>query len=158
MSTIYDFTVKGNKGEDVDFNQFKGKVLLIVNTASKCGFTPQYKGLEELYLKYEAYGFVIVGFPCDQFLHQEPGSDREISSFCELNYGVSFPLMKKTNVNGKDAAPIYKYLKSKTKGIFGSKIKWNFTKFLISGDGKIIRRFSPLKSPQSIEKYIVDML
>lgn len=158
MKTIYDFTAKGNKGEDIDFSQFKGKVLLIVNTASKCGFTPQYKGLEELHKKYKDLGLVIIGFPCDQFGHQEPGNDKEIASFCELNFGVSFQLMAKADVNGENASPIFKFLKNKTKGLFGKRIKWNFTKFLISKDGTVIKRFSPLKSPVSIEQNIKEML
>lgn len=158
MKTIYDFTAKKNKGKDMDFTQFKGKVLLIINTASKCGFTPQYKGLEELYKKYKDQGLAVIGFPCDQFGHQEPGSNEEIASFCEMNYGVSFPIMEKIEVNGKNASPIFKYLKSKAGGLFGSRIKWNFTKFLISRDGQTIKRFSPIKNPKSLEKYIEKML
>ncbi|HMM01921.1 MAG: glutathione peroxidase [Dysgonomonas sp.] len=158
MKTIYDFTAKNNKGKDMDFTQFKGKVLLIINTASKCGFTPQYKGLEELYKKYKDQGLAVIGFPCDQFGHQEPGSNEEIASFCEMNYGVSFPIMEKIEVNGKNASPIFKYLKSKAGGLFGSRIKWNFTKFLISRDGQTIKRFSPIKNPKSLEKYIEKML
>lgn len=156
--SIYDFVVKGNKDQDVDFGQFRGKVLLIVNTASKCGFTPQYKGLEELYRKYKDKGLVVIGFPCDQFLHQEPGNDAEIASFCELNYGVSFPLMKKIDVNGDNASPLYKHLKSRAGGLFSSRIKWNFTKFLISRDGQKVKRFSSMKTPEAIEKYIQEML
>lgn len=158
MKTIYDFTAKNNKGKDMDFTQFKGKVLLIINTASKCGFTPQYKGLEELYKKYKDQGLAVIGFPCDQFGHQEPGSNEEIASFCEMNYGVSFPIMEKIEVNGKNASPIFKYLKSKAGGLFGSRVKWNFTKFLISRDGQTIKRFSPIKNPKSLEKYIEKML
>ena len=158
MKTIYDFTAKNNKGKDMDFTQFKGKVLLIINTASKCGFTPQYKGLEELYKKYKDQGLAVIGFPCDQFGHQEPGSNEEIASFCEMNYGVSFPIMEKIEVNGKNASPIFKYLKSKAGGLFGSRIKWNFTKFLISRDGQTIKRFSSIKNPKSLEKYIEKML
>lgn len=158
MKTVYDFTAKNNKGKDMDFTQFKGKVLLIINTASKCGFTPQYKGLEELYKKYKDQGLAVIGFPCDQFGHQEPGSNEEIASFCEMNYGVSFPIMEKIEVNGKNASPIFKYLKSKAGGLFGSRIKWNFTKFLISRDGQTIKRFSPIKNPKSLEKYIEKML
>ena len=158
MKTIYDFTAKNNKGKDMDFTQFKGKVLLIINTASKCGFTPQYKGLEELYKKYKDQGLAVIGFPCDQFGHQEPGSNEEIASFCEMNYGVSFPIMEKIEVNGKNASPIFKYLKSKAGGLFGSRIKWNFTKFLISRDGQTIKIFSQIKNPKSLEKYIEKML
>lgn len=158
MGTIYDFTAKANNGKDMDFDQFRGKALLIVNTASKCGFTPQYKGLEELHKKYAGEGLVVIGFPCDQFGNQEPGSDNEIASFCEMNFGVTFQLMKKTDVNGKNAEPIFKFLKDKTGGLFGKKIKWNFTKFLISRDGQTIERFSPLKSPASLENKIIALL
>lgn len=158
MKTIYDFTAKSNKGKEVDLSQFKGQVLLIVNTASKCGFTPQYKGLEDLYKKYKDQGLAIIGFPCDQFGHQEPGNNEEIASFCEMNYGVTFPIMEKIEVNGEQASPIFKYLKSKAGGLFGSRIKWNFTKFLISKDGQVIKRFSPIKNPKSLEKLIERML
>ena len=126
---------------------YRGKVLLIVNTASKCGFTPQYKGLEELYQKYRKQGLEILGFPCDQFGHQEPGSDKEIRSFCELNYGVTFPLFSKIEVNGKNQHPLYKHLKAEAGGIFGDDIKWNFTKFLVSREGKVLDRFASLTSP-----------
>lgn len=158
MKTIYDFTAKSNKGKEVDLSQFKGQVLLIVNTASKCGLTPQYKGLEDLYKKYRGQGLAIMGFPCDQFGHQEPGNNEEIASFCEMNYGVTFPIMEKIEVNGEQASPIFKYLKSKAAGLFGSRIKWNFTKFLISKDGQVIKRFSPIKNPKSLEKLIERML
>ena len=158
MESIYDFTVTDNHGKDFDFSLLKGKVLLIVNTASKCGFTPQYKGLEELYKKHKETGLVVIGFPCDQFAHQEPGDDAEIASFCQLNYGVTFPLMKKIEVNGDGAAPIYQFLKSKTSGLLGDRIKWNFTKFLISRDGETILRFSSMKKPESLEKPINEML
>lgn len=158
METIYDISIMNNKGDEIDFSQFKGKVLLIVNTASKCGFTPQYKGLEELYRKHKDNGLVVIGFPCDQFGHQEPGDDAEIATFCELNFGVTFPLMKKTDVNGDNASPVFKYLKDKTGGLFGKKIKWNFTKFLVSRDGRKIKRFSPIRSPASLEDKIISML
>lgn len=158
MNTIYDFTATANDGEEINFAQFKGKVLLIVNTASQCGFTPQYKGLEELHKKYEAAGLVVIGFPCNQFGQQEPGSDNEIASFCEVNFGVTFQLMKKIDVNGKNALPLFKFLKDKTGGFFGQKIKWNFTKFLISRDGQTIKRFSPIKTPASLERQIIEML
>ena len=158
MKTIYDFTAKSNKGEEVDFAQFEGQVLLIVNTASKCGFTPQYKGLEELYKKYNEQGLTVIGFPCNQFGHQEPGDSGEIASFCEMNYGVTFPIMEKIEVNGEQASPVFKYLKSRTGGFLGSRIKWNFTKFLISKDGQVIKRFSPVKNPKSLEKSIEKML
>lgn len=158
METIYDFTAQSNKGKEIHFGDFKDHVLLIVNTASKCGFTPQYKALEELYAKYKDQGLVVIGFPCDQFGHQEPGSDEEIASFCEVNFGVTFPLMAKVEVNGNNASPIFKYLKKNTGGFFGSRIKWNFTKFLISKDGQTIERFSPVKAPMSLESSIIKML
>lgn len=156
--TIYDFIVKGNAGQDVDLAQYRGKVLLIVNTASKCGFTPQYKGLEYLYQKYKDKGLVILGFPCNQFANQEPASDGDIASFCELNFGVTFPLMKKVNVNGKEAAPVYKFLKKKASGFLFSGIKWNFTKFLIDKDGQTVKRFSPITKPESLEADILKLI
>ena len=158
MATIYDFKARNNKGAEVDFADYKGKVLLIVNTASKCGFTPQYDGLEDLWKKYKDQGLVVIGFPCDQFAHQEPGSDAEIAEFCRLNHGVTFPLMSKIDVNGDNAHPIYKYLKAETKGLFGSAIKWNFTKFLISRDGTRIERFAPMATPASLEDKIKALL
>ncbi len=158
MATIYDFTALSNKGTEVNFKEFEGKVLLIVNTASKCGFTPQYDGLEALYRKYKDQGFVVIGFPCDQFAHQEPGSDAEIAEFCRLNHGVTFPLMAKIEVNGDNAHPIYKYLRTAAKGTMGNAIKWNFTKFLISRDGATVKRFSPMTKPEAIEKDIEGLL
>ena len=158
MASIYDFKALNNKGSEVDFADFKGKVLLIVNTASKCGFTPQYDGLEALWKKYKDQGLVVIGFPCDQFAHQEPGSDAEIAEFCRLNHGVTFPLMSKIEVNGDGAHPIYKYLKSETKGLLGGAIKWNFTKFLISRDGTKIERFAPMAKPESLEDKIKALL
>ena len=158
MTTIYDFKALNNKGVEVDFADFKGKVLLIVNTASKCGFTPQYDGLEDLWKKYKDQGLVVIGFPCDQFAHQEPGSDAEIAEFCRLNHGVTFPLMSKIDVNGDNAHPIFKYLKSQTSGLLGRSIKWNFTKFLISRKGNIIERFSPMTTPASLEAKIQSLL
>ena len=158
MATIYDFKALNNKGAEVDFADYKGKVLLIVNTASKCGFTPQYDGLEELWKKYQDKGLVVIGFPCDQFAHQEPGSDAEIAEFCRLNHGVTFPLMSKIEVNGDDAHPIYKYLKGETKGLLGSAIKWNFTKFLISRDGTKIERFAPTVTPAALDEKIQALL
>ena len=158
MATIYDFKALNNKGAEVDFADYKGKVLLIVNTASKCGFTPQYDGLEDLWKKYKDQGLVVIGFPCDQFAHQEPGTDAEIAEFCRLNHGVTFPLMSKIDVNGDDAHPIFKYLKSQTSGLLGRSIKWNFTKFLISRKGNIIERFSPMTTPASLEAKIQSLL
>ena len=158
MATIYDFKALDNKGKELDFAQFEGKVLMIVNTASKCGFTPQYDGLEALYQKYKDQGLVIIGFPCDQFAHQEPGSNEEIAEFCRLNHGVTFQLMSKIEVNGKNAHPIYEYLKGAAKGTFGNAIKWNFTKFLISRDGQTVKRYAPTVKPEDMEKDIVELL
>ena len=155
---IYDYKAINNRGVETDFAQYKGKVLMIVNTASKCGFTPQYDGLEALYRKYKDSGLVIVGFPCDQFAHQEPGTDAEIAEFCRINHGVTFPLMSKIEVNGDGAHPIYKYLKAETKGLMGGAIKWNLTKFLISRDGTLIKRYGPAVKPEKIENDIVEML
>jgi len=158
MATIFDFKALNNKGEEVDFSQYMGKVLLVVNTASKCGFTPQYDGLEALYQRYKDLGLVVIGFPCDQFAHQEPGSNEEIAEFCRLNHGVTFPLMAKIEVNGEKAHPIYQYLKKAAKGTFGSGIKWNFTKFLISRDGQSVKRYGPAYPPKAMEKDIQDFL
>ncbi len=158
MASIYDFKAIRNNGSELDFADYKGKVLMVVNTASKCGFTPQYKGLEALYQKYKDQGLVILGFPCDQFAHQEPGDDAQIAQFCELNFGVTFPLMKKIDVNGDNADPVFKFLKSKTRGLLGSSVKWNFTKFLISRDGSRIERFAPVTTPESLDKKIADWL
>lgn len=151
-SSIYDFSMPDLQGTLTHLSEFKGKVLLIVNTASKCGFTPQYEGLEKLYEKYKDQGLEILGFPCNQFGHQEKGSDEEIASFCQLNYGVSFPMFSKIEVNGDGAAPLYKLLKKQAPGILGSEaIKWNFTKFLIGRDGKVIKRFATATKPDAIE-------
>ena len=158
MEKIYDFKALTSKGKELDFADFKGKVLLIVNTASKCGFTPQFAGLEELNQKYKNQGLVVIGFPCNQFASQDPGTDSEIEGFCQLNYGVTFQIMKKINVNGKDAHPIFKYLKEQTKGLLGSSIKWNFTKFVISRDGETIKRYAPTTKPKDIEDDIKAML
>ena len=158
MITIYDFKALTSNGKELDFNQFRGKVLLIVNTASKCGFTPQFAGLEELNQKYKDKGLVILGFPCNQFAHQDPGSDEEIANFCQVNYGVTFQMMKKIDVNGPNEHPIYKFLKEKTKNILGEDIKWNFTKFLISPDGNTIKRYAPTVKPSRMEKDIEEML
>ena len=156
MAKIYDFKALGNKGLDFDFSQFEGKVLMIVNTASKCGFTPQYDGLEALYQKYKDQGFVIVGFPCDQFAHQEPGSDEQIAEFCRINHGVTFPLMKKVDVNGKDAHAMLKGISKSVEK--DSDILWNFTKFLINRDGTIVKRFPPVTTPEEMENDIKAML
>ncbi len=154
MPSVYDFSVKLNSGEEKPLADYRGKVLLVVSTASKCGFTPQYKGLEELYQKHHAQGLEILGFPCDQFGHQEPGSDAEIKSFCELNYGVTFPLFAKIEVNGDGADPLYKFLKSQAGGILGEGIKWNFTKFLVGRDGEVLERFASVTTPSALESKV----
>ena len=158
MTTIYDFAALTNRGVEKSFADYRGKVLLIVNTASKCGFTPQYKELEALYQKYKDAGLVVIGFPCDQFAHQEPGTDTEIEQFCQINFGVTFPLMKKIEVNGENEHPIYTFLKAQVGDCFGRNIKWNFTKFLVSRDGSVIKRYAPATQPMKIEKDIVEML
>lgn len=157
-SNFYQFTARSLQGKDVAMEDFKGKVILVVNTASKCGLTPQYEGLESLYKKYADKGLVVLGFPCNQFANQEPGDEKEISSNCLINYGVSFPMFSKVDVNGNHAHPIFKYLKQELKGVFGNSIKWNFTKFLIDSDGKPIKRFAPITKPEKIESYIRSML
>ena len=154
--TIYQHTVASNTGDAIPLEHYEGKTLLIVNTASKCGFTPQYKGLESLYKKYKDRGFEVLGFPCDQFGHQEPGNDDEIAQFCEMNFGVSFPLFKKIEVNGDNESPLFTELKNKAPGLLGTKrIKWNFTKFLVSDKGDVIKRYAPTMKPEDIEKDIV---
>ena len=158
MTTIYDFAALTNRGVEKSFADYRGQVLLIVNTASKCGFTPQYKELEALYQKYKDAGLVVIGFPCDQFAHQEPGTDTEIEQFCQINFGVTFPLMKKIEVNGENEHPLYTFLKAQAGGCLGRKIKWNFTKFLVSRDGNVIKRYAPATKPMKIEKDIVEML
>ncbi len=161
---FYDFEAKKINGENISMQQFKGKTVLVVNTASKCtaskcGLTPQFEGLEKMYEKYKDKGLVILGFPCNQFAHQDPGSSSEISEFCVVNYGVTFPMFEKVDVNGKNAHPIFKYLKSQLKGgLFGSKIKWNFTKFVIDKNGNPVKRFAPTVTPEKIEKYIEKIL
>ena len=148
--TIYDITVKLNSGESKSLADYRGKVLLVVNVASKCGFTPQYEGLQQLYAQFHDRGFEILGFPCDQFGHQEPGSDPEIKSFCDLNYGVSFPLFSKISVNGSHEDPLYTFLKSHKGGFLSDAIKWNFTKFLIGRQGNVIHRYAPSTAPAEI--------
>jgi len=151
MASIYDFSVKDIHGKTVSLDAYKGKALLIVNTASKCGFTPQYKGLEALYKKLHGKGLEILGFPCNQFGAQEPGSEADIESFCEVNYGVTFPLFAKIDVNGDGAAPVYKYLKKAKPGLLNTEaIKWNFTKFLVDREGRVIARYAPNDEPESL--------
>lgn len=159
MKSLYDFQVKNNKGEMVSINNYKGKTLLIVNTASKCGFTPQYEELEALYKKYKDQGFEILAFPCNQFGNQEPGADSEIAQFCSLNFNTSFALFSKIDVNGDNADPFFEFLKEKAPGALGSKmIKWNFTKFLVDKTGENIERFAPTTAPLKMEKDILKRL
>jgi len=151
MASIYDFSVDDIHGKPVKLDKYRDKVMLIVNTASKCGFTPQYKGLEALYAKYHARGLEILGFPCNQFGAQEPGTEKEIAAFCELNYGVTFPMFAKVDVNGKGAAPVFAYLKAEKPGLLGSEaIKWNFTKFLVDRKGTVLARYAPNDTPESM--------
>ena len=157
-STLYQIKATKNNGEEFDFSTLQGKPLLIVNTASKCGFTPQYEGLEALYKEYGPKGLVILAFPCDQFAHQEPGSDDEIAEFCQINYGVTFPIMAKIKVNGKDTHPLYLWLKAQAPGKLGKSIKWNFTKFLVSKDGTVVERFAPAVEPKDLRGTIEQVL
>ena len=159
MASIYDFTVKDIKGKDVDLDRYRGKVMLVVNTASQCGFTPQYKGLEALYEKFRGKGLEVLGFPCNQFGGQEPGDEKEIAQFCELNYGVTFPMFAKVDVNGASAAPVYKYLKAEKPGLLGSEaIKWNFTKFLVDREGNVVERYAPNAEPKALEPDVAKLL
>lgn len=155
---FYDLSAKRIDGVNVNMDQYKGKVLLIVNTASKCGFTPQLKELEELYNKYKEQGLEILGFPCNQFASQDPGSNKEISEFCLRNYGVSFTMFEKVDVNGENAHPIFKFLKDNKKGLINSNIKWNFTKFLIDKEGNVVCRYAPLTKPSDISENIDELL
>lgn len=156
---IYDFEVQTINGENARLGDYQDQVILIVNTASKCGFTPQYEGLEELYEKYKDRGFVVLGFPCNQFGRQEPGSESDIAEFCQLNYGVSFPMFAKIDVNGSDAEPLFNYLKKSQKGLLGSeKIKWNFTKFLVNRDGEVVARYAPTMKPKDLADEIEKLL
>ncbi|MCB2086132.1 MAG: glutathione peroxidase [Sphingomonadaceae bacterium] len=159
MTTIADFTVESSNGSKLDLSEKKGKVLLVVNTASKCGFTPQYKGLEEVFQDYKDKGFEVLAFPCNQFGGQEPGGQDEIEQFCEVNFGLSFPLMKKIDVNGTDASPLFDWMKGEAPGLMGSKsIKWNFTKFLIDREGNVVKRYAPQDTPDRIRKDIEKLL
>ena len=155
---IYDYVVKDQSGADVSLGDYRGKVLLIVNTATKCGFTPQYEGLEALYKKYKDAGFEILDFPCNQFLGQAPGSNEEIHSFCTLKYNISFKQFGKIDVNGDKADPLYKYLKEEQKGVGSNKIKWNFTKFLVDKEGNVIKRFAPTTKPEAIDEEIKKLI
>ena len=158
MASIYDFTAKSLAGEDVPLQRFEGQVLLIVNTASACGFTPQYKGLEALQKTFGSRGFSVLGFPCNQFGRQEPGDAAQIQQFCASNYAVSFPLFDKIDVNGGDAHPLYQYLKNEKSGLLGSSIKWNFTKFLADRSGRVVARHAPTTTPEAIKKEIEALL
>jgi glutathione peroxidase len=159
MAGIYDFSVKDIHGKEQQLDQYKDKVMLIVNVASECGFTPQYKGLEALYEKMHSRGLEVLGFPCNQFGAQEPGTEKEIESFCELNYGVTFPLFSKVDVNGDQAAPLYKYLKKEKPGLLGTEaIKWNFTKFLVDRKGKVVERYGSNVEPQAIAADVEKLL
>jgi len=159
MTTVYDFEALTITGQSVPLDQYKGKPLLIVNTASACGFTPQFSGLEELHKTYGAKGLVVLGFPCNQFGSQDKGSNDEIAEFCQLNYGVSFPMMAKIDVNGSGAHPLYQWLSKEAPGLLGSKaIKWNFTKFLVGRDGQVIKRYAPTDTPKSMAKDIEAVL
>ncbi len=158
MPTIYDFKAAANNQEEFDFAQLKGRTLLIVNTASKCGFTPQYDDLEKLYQRYKDSGLVVIGFPCDQFAHQEPGSDAAIAEYCRVNHGVTFPLMSKIEVNGKNTHPVFDWLKQQAPGKLGSTIKWNFTKFLVEKDGVTVHRYAPTESPLSLIPILEEVL
>lgn len=155
---LYDYKVKDNKGNLLDMKQYEGKVLLIVNTATGCGFTPQYNGLQDLYDKYKDKGFEILDFPCNQFGHQAPGDSDEIATFCTMRYGITFQQFNKVDVNGKNEEPLYTYLKKQKNGIMGNKIKWNFTKFLIDRKGNVVERFAPTVEPIKIEEYISKLL
>jgi glutathione peroxidase len=159
MTTLYDFTVDDIEGRQVALDRYKGKVLLVVNTASKCGFTPQYQGLEALYRKYREQGLEVLGFPCNQFGAQEPGNEQEIATFCETNYNVTFPMFRKIDVNGNATAPLYRYLKHEKPGLLGTEaIKWNFTKFLVGRDGEVVARYAPNDTPESIEPDVAKAL
>ena len=155
---IYAFSAQSLKGETVSLEDYRGRVVLIVNTASKCGFTPQYAGLQELYKKHKDEGFVVLGFPCNQFASQEPGSADEIGQFCQVNYGVSFPMFAKVDVNGETAHPLFKYLTERLPGTLGRAIKWNFTKFLVSAQGVPLKRYASITNPHKIEPDIVEQL
>jgi glutathione peroxidase len=159
MTTVHDFTVDDIQGQPVNLDRYKGKVLLVVNTASQCGFTPQYTGLEALYRKYRDRGLEVLGFPCNQFGAQEPGSEQEIATFCSTNYDVTFPMFAKVDVNGDKAAPLYRHLKQAKPGLLGTQaIKWNFTKFLVDRDGKVVARYAPIDTPESFDADVAKAL
>jgi glutathione peroxidase len=157
-TTFYDLSAKSLQGKEIGMDAYKGKMILVVNTASKCGLTPQFEGLERIYQKYKDKGLVILGFPCNQFANQEPGDEKSISEGCLINYGVTFQMFSKVEVNGANTHPVYQYLKKELTGCFGSRIKWNFTKFLIDANGKPIKRFAPTTKPEKIDKYLSKLL
>ncbi|WP_342564660.1 glutathione peroxidase [Paenibacillus sp. FSL R7-0345] len=157
--SIYDYEANTLRGQEESLSKYKGKVLLVVNTASKCGFTPQYKGLQEVYDKFKDRGFEVLGFPSNQFASQEPGESEDIAEFCEINYGVTFPMYEKVDVKGDNAHPLFKYLSKEAPGVLGSKsVKWNFTKFLVDQDGRVLKRFAPSTTPDQIEADIAKLL
>jgi len=159
MTTAYDFKATAANGDEIDLGQYRGRVLLIVNTASKCGFTPQYEGLEKLQADFHGQGFDVLAFPCNQFGHQEPGSEEEIVEFCTMKFGATFPIFAKIDVNGADAHPLYAWLKSEAKGVLGTEgIKWNFTKFLIDAEGKVVKRYGSQTKPEAIAKDVAKLL
>lgn len=158
MTSLHDFTATALDGTEVDLADHRGKAVLVVNTASKCGFTPQYAGLEELHQRYGEDGLVVLGFPCNQFMNQEPGDETEIAEFCSLNYGVSFPMFAKVDVNGDEAHPLWRWLRSEKSGLLGDRIKWNFTKFLIDGDGRVVERYAPQTTPSKLTDDIEQVL
>jgi glutathione peroxidase len=157
-TSFYDFAAKTLQGKDISLELYRGKTVLVVNTASKCGLTPQFEGLENLYQKYNVKGLEILGFPCNQFANQEPGDEKSIAEGCVINYGVSFPMFSKIDVNGKNTHPLYVYLKKHLRGFLGGKIKWNFTKFLIDKNGRPMKRFSPATTPEIIDTYLEKFL
>lgn len=156
--SLYDLTAVDAEGKDVSLSEYKGKVLLVVNTATGCGFTPQYEGLQELYDKYKDQGLEILDFPCNQFGHQAPGTDKEIGEFCKMNYQTTFKRFAKVDVNGSNESPVFTYLKKHKSGLIGSKVKWNFTKFLVDRDGNLVDRFAPTKKPEELESDIIKLL
>ncbi len=157
-ANFYTFNAKDISGKEISMQDFKGKTVVVVNTASKCGFTPQFEGLEKLYQKYKEKGLVILGFPCNQFANQEPGDEESIANGCMLNYGVTFPMFSKIQVNGKDTHPIFQYLKKELSGVLGGRIKWNFTKFVIDKNGQPMKRFAPATKPEKMEDYLLNLL
>ncbi len=158
INSLHDLSFTNNRGEEVSLGDYAGQPVLIVNTASKCGFTPQYDGLQKLHEEFKDQGLVVLGFPCDQFAHQEPGDDAQIDEFCKVNYGVTFPLSQKVDVNGKNTSPVFEFLKGRAGGLLGSSVKWNFTKFLVGPDGTTVKRYAPKTSPEDLEPDIAALL